>query len=37
MAEQTLLKYLNFRKRFKHIMYDLDYTESKVNELINNG
>ncbi|CAH1366631.1 retinaldehyde-binding protein 1 [Tenebrio molitor] len=34
MAEQTLLKYLNFRKRFKDFMYGLDYLQSS---LIQNG
>ncbi|RZC35208.1 alpha-tocopherol transfer protein-like, partial [Asbolus verrucosus] len=34
MAEQTLLKYLNFRKRFKEFMYGLDYLN---NDLINKG
>lgn len=37
MAQQMLLKYLNFRKKFKHIMYDLDYTDRKVNALLSNG
>lgn len=37
MAEQVLLKYLNFRKRFKHIMYDMDCLDEKVNELVTNG
>ena len=37
MAEQTLLKYLNFRKKFKHIMFDLDYTDTKISELIDSG
>ncbi|KYB28392.1 Retinaldehyde-binding protein 1-like Protein [Tribolium castaneum] len=34
MAEQTLLKYLNFRKRFKEFMYGLDHLKSP---LISNG
>ncbi|XP_018569220.1 alpha-tocopherol transfer protein-like [Anoplophora glabripennis] len=37
MAQQVLLKYLNYRKKFKHIMYDLDYMDSKVHQLITNG
>ncbi|XP_049818844.1 retinaldehyde-binding protein 1 [Aethina tumida] len=37
MAQQCLLKYLNFRKRFKYFMYDMDYKDPKVNELITNG
>lgn len=37
MAQQILLKYLNYRKKFKHIMYDLDYMDSRVNQLIANG
>ncbi|XP_074028766.1 cellular retinaldehyde binding protein isoform X2 [Leptinotarsa decemlineata] len=37
MAQQTLLKYLNFRKKFNHIMCDLDYTDPKINELIDSG
>lgn len=37
MAEQTLLKYLNFRKRYKHFMYNLDCSDSNVSEIINDG
>ncbi|KAJ8976905.1 hypothetical protein NQ317_014076 [Molorchus minor] len=37
MAEQALLKYLNFRKKFRHFMYDMDYLDPKVIELINIG
>ncbi|XP_050294749.1 retinaldehyde-binding protein 1 [Anthonomus grandis grandis] len=37
MAQQTLLKYLNYRKRFPHIFFELDYSVSKVNDLISNG
>ncbi|KAG5870427.1 hypothetical protein JTB14_033238 [Gonioctena quinquepunctata] len=37
MAQQTLLKYLNFRKKFKHIMIDMDYTDPKINQLIDAG
>ncbi|XP_065160764.1 alpha-tocopherol transfer protein-like isoform X2 [Atheta coriaria] len=37
MAQQTLLKYLNFRKKFKHIFYDLDCQDAKIHELVTNG
>ncbi|XP_017774944.1 PREDICTED: alpha-tocopherol transfer protein-like [Nicrophorus vespilloides] len=37
MAQQTLLKYLNLRKKFKHIFYDLDCQDTKVNELMDKG
>lgn len=37
MAQQMLLKYLNFRKRFPHIVNKTDYTDKNVLELINNG
>nr|CAI5846142.1 unnamed protein product [Callosobruchus analis] len=37
MAQQLLLKYLNYRKRFSEIMYNLDYTDPKINELISRG
>ncbi|KAF7274974.1 hypothetical protein GWI33_012365 [Rhynchophorus ferrugineus] len=37
MAQQTLLKYLNFRKRFDHIFRNLTLNDDKVNELLTNG
>lgn len=37
MAQQTLLKYLNFRHKFRHILCNLDYTVGRTNELINDG
>ncbi|KAJ8925055.1 hypothetical protein NQ315_001226 [Exocentrus adspersus] len=37
MAQQTLLKYLNYRKKFRNIMYNLDHTHPNVNELITSG
>nr|XP_022916005.1 alpha-tocopherol transfer protein-like [Onthophagus taurus] len=37
MAQQMLLKYLNFRRVFKSICYDLDYRNPNVNDLINRG
>jgi len=37
MAQQTLLKYLNLRKRFKHIFQDLDCTDRNVDALITSG
>ncbi|XP_030762846.1 alpha-tocopherol transfer protein-like [Sitophilus oryzae] len=37
MAQQTLLKYLNFRKRFKPFFYELGNNDAKINELLTNG
>lgn len=37
MAQQTLLKYLNYRKRFPQIFLDMDYSDSSVNQLISSG
>lgn len=37
MAQQTLLKYLNLRKTFPYIFSNMDYRDSKVNEIISNG
>ncbi|XP_057659368.1 retinaldehyde-binding protein 1-like [Diorhabda carinulata] len=37
MARQTLLKYLNFRDKFCHILCNLDYTVGKTDELITDG
>lgn len=37
MAQQTFLKYLNFRKRFVHIFYEMDYNVPQVSELLSNG
>lgn len=37
MAQQTLLKYLNFREKFTHLVRNMDYRDTKVMELINNG
>uniref|UniRef100_A0A1L8DZ54 Putative phosphatidylinositol transfer protein sec14 n=1 Tax=Nyssomyia neivai TaxID=330878 RepID=A0A1L8DZ54_9DIPT len=37
MAEQTLLKYLNFRRTFAHMTNKLDFLSPAVNELISGG
>ncbi|ENN76065.1 retinaldehyde-binding protein 1 [Dendroctonus ponderosae] len=37
MAQQTLLKYLNYRKRFPQIFLDMDYSDASVNQLISSG
>uniref|UniRef100_A0A0A9WJV2 Clavesin-2 n=1 Tax=Lygus hesperus TaxID=30085 RepID=A0A0A9WJV2_LYGHE len=37
MAQNQLLKYLNLRQTFSHMMMNLDYTIPPVLELINNG
>ncbi|XP_018325340.1 clavesin-2-like isoform X2 [Agrilus planipennis] len=37
MAQQVLLKYLNLRKRFKSMFYDLDYLDPSVYEIISGG
>ncbi|XP_072385395.1 clavesin-1 [Diabrotica undecimpunctata] len=37
MAEQTLLKYLNFRKRFSYFMDNLDCCHPNVSEIIGDG
>ncbi|CAH1990785.1 unnamed protein product [Acanthoscelides obtectus] len=37
MAQQILLKYLNYRKKFREIFYNLDYRDPKINELISKG
>lgn len=37
MAQQTLLKYLNMRQTFSHLLFDLDASQSKVEELIDSG
>jgi hypothetical protein len=37
MAQQMLLKYINFRQTFSHLVYNLDYLIPSVNELISNG
>ncbi|XP_056641497.1 clavesin-2-like [Diorhabda carinulata] len=37
MTEQILLKYLNFRKRFKHFMYNMDCLDRNVSEIIGDG
>ncbi|XP_050507718.1 retinaldehyde-binding protein 1-like [Diabrotica virgifera virgifera] len=37
MAQQTLLKYLNFRQKFRHVLCNLDYKEDKTSELFDAG
>ncbi|KAL3275957.1 hypothetical protein HHI36_020691 [Cryptolaemus montrouzieri] len=37
MAEQMILKYLNFRKKFVRYMGMMDYLEPNVNDLMSNG
>lgn len=37
MAQQTLLKYLNYRRRFPLIFDNLDYNDCKISELLTNG
>lgn len=37
MAQQVLLKYINFRQTFSHLVYNSDYLIPSVNELISNG
>ncbi|CAB0001981.1 unnamed protein product [Nesidiocoris tenuis] len=37
MAQTMLMKYLNLRQTFSHLLMDLDYLNGPVLELINNG
>ncbi|XP_069686607.1 clavesin-1 [Periplaneta americana] len=37
MAQQMLLKYINFRQTFSHLVYNLDYLSPSINELLTNG
>lgn len=37
MAQQMLLKYLNFRKVFKRVCHDMDYRDNMVADLIDKG
>lgn len=37
MAQQTLLKYLNLRRNFPKIFFNMDYRDPKINEIITNG
>ncbi|KRT81087.1 CRAL-TRIO domain containing protein [Oryctes borbonicus] len=37
MAQQMLLKYLNFRKVFKRACYDMDYRNNMVSDLLDSG
>ncbi|CAH1099762.1 unnamed protein product [Psylliodes chrysocephalus] len=37
MAQQTLLKYLNFKKKFRHFMYNMDCEDPNVSQIIDNG
>lgn len=37
MAQHNLIKYLNFRQSMSYLLYNLDYLEPKVAELINSG
>lgn len=37
MAQQTLLKYLNLRKRYRYIFDNMDCLDDKVLRLINDG
>jgi len=37
MAEQTLLKYLNIRRTFPHMATQLDFLDSKLQDIINSG
>ncbi|KAL0279833.1 UNVERIFIED_CONTAM: hypothetical protein PYX00_001310 [Menopon gallinae] len=37
MAQHNLIKYLNFRQSLGHLLFNLDYLEPKVAELINSG
>lgn len=37
MAQQQLLKYLNMRKVMNHLIYNLDFLEKGVKDLIDNG
>jgi pyridoxine/pyridoxamine 5'-phosphate oxidase len=37
MAQQTLLKYLNFRRVLSNFFTDLDFLSPRINQLLNNG
>ena len=37
MAQQMILKYLNFRKVLRHLVTNLDYLSPGVNKVISNG
>lgn len=37
MAQQVLLKYINFRQTFSHLLYSMDCLIPSVNDLISNG
>jgi len=37
MAQQVLLKYINFRQTFSHLLCNADYLIPSVTELISNG
>jgi len=37
MAQQVLLKYINFRQTFSHLVCNADYLIPSVTELISNG
>ncbi|CAG9857467.1 unnamed protein product [Phyllotreta striolata] len=37
MAQQTLLKYLNYRKIFRHFMYNMDCEDTNVSRIIEDG
>lgn len=37
MAQQQLLKYLNMRKVMSHLIYNLDFLEKGVKDMIDNG
>ncbi|KAJ9577123.1 hypothetical protein L9F63_006295 [Diploptera punctata] len=37
MAQQVLLKYINLRQTFSHLLYNLDYLDPNINELLSNG
>jgi hypothetical protein len=37
MAQQQLLKYLNMRKVMNHLIYNLDFLDNGVKNLIDNG
>jgi hypothetical protein len=37
MAQQVLLKYINLRQTFSHLLYNLDYLDPNINDLFSNG
>lgn len=37
MAQQTLLKYLNLRRTFPHVFFNMDYRDPNISEIMDKG